>query len=305
MKIFDFLSGLLPHLDKIVVTEDLRITIAELDNNVIPTYQAAVDYFKVNKITSATNKELADLFYRNFDLQRGAKQSSFIADINKRIPLVKENADYILASIEELMERDIINEGLTAKKAILVRAAKSMSFISTFSSDLLIYVYNNETLAIDAESAEHIAMIPLYEKQVYSNIANYSRLLSDYGVPNKDFVKLITKVPDVVLNPRTQNSIKGIYKDSEIDPFVNSASANFTGSPIYNLRMMVAEWQSNRYKVNKDKKKMLELRVLHLKILATGKNDPKLEQEINYVQNRIDKINKYLADVDTSLNHQG
>jgi hypothetical protein len=65
--------------------------------------------------------------------------------------------------------------------------------------------------------------------------------------------------------------------------------------------MVVAEWQSNRYKANKDKKKTLELRLLHLKLQNEGKDDPKIEKEINYIQGRVDKIERYLKDVEESL----
>lgn len=301
MKIFDFVKALLPHIDKSKIVEDLRVTIAELENIDIRAFQTASDHFKTNKLKSAINKDLSEVFYRNFDLLHGSKQSSFVSEISNRLPYIKENADYILDQVEELMERDIINEGLTAKKAILVRAAESLSFISRYSIDLLNYVYINEAIEVSSEVEEAVRLSPGAIKVIQKDITKFARLLSNYGIPNKDLSKIILAVPDVIVNSKSAASIAGIYKETDLDPFASNYVAGFTGSPIYHVRLLVAEWQASRYKANKDKKKMLELRLLHLKLLQDKKNDPKLEQELTYLQSRIDKISRYLIEVETSL----
>jgi len=301
MKIFDFVKALLPRIEKSKILEDLRVTIAELDNIAIVNYKHATEHFKINKISSEANKGLSNVFYRNLDSQGGPKQSSFIADINRRLPFIKDNTDYILEQIEAIMERDVINEGLTAKKAILIRAAESLSFISRYSIDLLNYVYVHEAKDLGVEVEEALDLSPAAIKYIESNISKFANLLSNYGIPNPDLTKIIIAIPDVVVSTKTRNSVSGLYKEKDLDPFSSNYVAGFTGSPIYHIRLVVAEWQANRYKANQDKKKMLELRLLHLKILLDKKSDAKIEQEIIYIQGRVDKINRYLMEVESSL----
>lgn len=301
MKILAFVSALLPSIEKSKITEDLRITISELDNVVVQNYQAASDHFRSNKLKSSINKDNSDAFYQNFDLQHGSKQTSFIAEIYKRLPAVKSNAEYILEQVEELLEHDIINEGLTVKKALFVRAAESVSFISRFSVDLLNSVYVNEAVEANAELEESLRLSPASIKFVNAHLTKFARLISDYGIPTPDFRKILTEVPEVMLNSKTANAVAGIYKEQDIDPFASSQMVGFTYNPIYHVRLMVAEWQASRYKSNKDKKKMLELRLLHLKLIQSKKNDPKIEQEITYIQSRVDKIERYLREVEESL----
>lgn len=301
MKLISVVQAFLPHIDKNKVLEDLRVTTAEIENFGLASYSHASDYFKTNKIKSLADKNLGEVFYRNFDVQGAPKQSSFVADIARRLVFIKDNTDYVLALAEELYERDIINEGLTAKKAVLLRAASNLSFISRFSIDLLNLVYVNEAIEANAAVEESMQLSPAAIKHVNDNVANFARLLSDYGIPNKKFSNIILGIPDVVVNAKTADSLKGLYKEQDIDPFTSVFKAGFTGNPIYHLRMQVAEWQSNRYKANKDKKKVLELRLLHLRMLQEGKNDAKLEQEINYIQGRVDKINRYLVEVEDSV----
>lgn len=301
MNLVNVVKAFLPHIDKTKVIEDLRITTAEVENFALPSYLHATDYFKVSKMKALANKDLESVFYRNFDQQGGVKQPNFVAEIYKRLPYIKENTDYVLSLAEELYERDIINEGLTAKKAVLLRAASSLSFVSRFSVDLLNLLYVNEAIQANAAVEDSMQLSPAVIKHVNENIGNFARLLSDYGIPNKKFSNIVLEIPEVIISSKTADAVKGLYKEQDIDPFTNVFKSGFTGSPIYHVRMVVAEWQSNRYKANKDKKKMLELRLLHLKMLNDNKNDPKLEQEINYIQGRVDRINRYLSEVEDSL----
>lgn len=300
MKIIDFVRALLPRIEKDKLLEDMRVTIGELDQVVIPSYQSSADYFKQHKLQANDSKDLSDSFYRNYD-RRGGKQASFINEIALVMPNVKQNAAYVQKLIEELMEHDIINEGLTAKKAILVRAAEMFSFVSRYSVDLLNYVYVQEANEAGADVEESLQLCPAAVKHVTVHIAKFAAILSDYGIPNTEFDKLISNVPDVIVNSKTVNSIKGLYKEIDIDPFSSSYIVSFTGNPIYHIRLMIAEWQANRYKSQKEKKKMLELRLLHLKLSQEKKSNPKIQQEIEYIQGRVDRIERYLKDVEESL----
>ena len=301
MKLLKFITAMIPRLEKNKVVEDLRITADELDKTCAPSFRAAAEFFKTSKLKSDANKDLSDIFYRNFDQQGSGKLSSFVADIDRRMPHIRDNVQYIQTVVEDLLERDVIAEGLTAKKALILRAAESLSFISRFSTDLLNFVYVNEAIEINAEIEENMRLSPAAIKHVQMRIDKFANLISSYGIPNKDFSKLLATVPEIIINSKTANSIKGVYKDQDIDPMEQYHTSGFTSNPIYHLRLVVAEWQANRFKANKEKKQILELRLLHLKLLQNKKNDPKLENEINYIQSRIDGIDKYLLEVEQDL----
>lgn len=301
MNIIQIVKSFLPHLDKDRVIEDLRITAGELDNFALPSYKQASEYFKSSKVKSQANKDLIDIFYRNFDMQGMSKQPNVAAEILKRLIFIKDNTDYILSLAETLYERDIINEGLTAKKAIILKAASAVSFISRYSIDLLNYMYISEAGALGADLEEGMSLSPAGMKHIQENIARFSRMLSDYGIPTKKFTNIVLQIPEVAISSKTADSLRGLYKDNDIDPFGNVFKSGFTGSPIYHLRLQVAEWQSHRYKANKEKKAILELRLLYLKTYKDGQTDAKLEQEIAHTQSRVDRINRYLAEVEEDL----
>lgn len=301
MKIINYVKALLPRVEREKVLEDLRVTTSELDQIVLPNYRQAADFFKANKLQSSDNKDLSDVFYRKTDLNGMSKQSSFVNDIAHRMPFVRDNIAYVQEQIEILLERDVINEGLTAKKAILIRAAEQLSFLSRFSVDLLNLIYVNEAIEADSNVVESMQLAPAIIKHVQVNFVMFAQLLGDYGIPTRDFEKIVGKVPDVVISSKNANSIVGIYKEQDIDPFTSGYVPGFVGNPIYHIRLAVAEWQAGRYKASKDKKKVLELRLLHLKLAQEKKSNPQVEQEIQYIQGRIDRMERYQREVEESL----
>lgn len=300
MKLYDFAKGLLPSLEKNRVVEDLRVTLAELENSVLPNYSQGSEFFKLNKIKSDALKDLSDIFYRNIT-DKSAKQSSIIADVYKRLPNLIENTKRIQELVEANLERDMIREGLTASKITIIRAAESISFISGYMLDLLNYAYVQETTYIVEDGGDLDFSIGKI-KHVENNMSRFAKMVGEYAIQPDEFRKVLKDIPEVVINEKTQLSVSGVYKESTLDPFNTGYMVGFYYNPIYHLRLAVSEWQAGRYKANKDKKKVLELRLLHLKLKSENKSDPKLEQEITYLQSRIDKIERDLKRVEEDLN---
>lgn len=301
MKIFSFIKALLPHMTKDQVLEDLRITAGEFDQIVAPNYRHAAEYFRVNKVKSEVNKDLSDDFYRGLGKGSFPKQASVVGEVALRMTYLQDNLAYVAAQIEAIMERDIINEGLTAKKAILVRAASQFSFISRFAADLLNYLYVYETVEYKTEDGNDMSLAPAVKKHVEKDVKIFAMLLSDYGIPNKDFVKIIESLPDVMVSSRNEAVISSAYKESDIDPFSAVYMNGFSGTPIYHIRLVFAQWEASRYKSNKEKKKMLELRLLHLRLVNEKRGDAKIAAEIDYIQSRVDSLERGLRETEQSL----
>lgn len=290
MKIVSFLQSLLPMLKKDSVLEDLRITKAELDKTVMPSYEAAAGHFKVNKIASKDTQALADTFYRIYDLAKSNKQSSVVAEIFSKLPNLSANIVTITNNCEDILGEDILNDNLSAKRAVLVRAAEHVSILVKLLVDFLTVVYYNEAMVYSKANADTIGLSAQTLKRVKEHVPYIARLLSTYGEDNKVFAGKYNSVPDVILNIKTAAALQAVYREDKLDPMPSALASNFEGNPIYHIRLVVAEWQANRYKANKDKKKMLELRLLYLQSLAEESPDPQLEREIEYIQNRIDKL---------------
>ena len=301
MKLFEYISKLLFNTKKADVSEDLRITAVELDNIAMPSYRAANEHFKVNKLSSKEAKKIADQFYDSLRNLKGPKQASLAGDIERRLAFVKDVAEYLGTQVDKLMESNSVREGLTAKKAILIRAAESVSFISRYSIDLLNYLYSVEAIDNDRQADDTLRLAPDTIAFVQRNISRFAALLSDYGIPLDDFKKIIGEVPDVFVNKDTVGAIVSGLDEKSVDPFNGSLMSGFVGNPIYHFRLVIAVWQDKRYKANKEKKAMLELRLLHLQMQQEKKNSPELEDQIAYNRARVDKIEREMRYVEETL----
>lgn len=304
MKIFSFVKSLLEHFNKDQVLEDARTTKSELSDIAIPTFRSASDFFRSNKFNSKAVKDLQDEFYLKFERNGIPKQTNFISEIEKRLPNLLQNITSLEDEVESTFERVVIKDGLTARKAIILRGAEHISFLSRMCLDVLNYVYTMETreagIKNDLEDSDS-ELSPAEIKHVEKNIRMFSTLLSDYGADNKDFIKTLNSVPELNMNSTAMSTIGSVFDEKTVDPFKAAYMPGFIGNPIYHLRLIVVEWQAARYEANKNMKKMLELRLLHLEMVNEKKFDPKVEKEIEYTRDRVVKITRYLREVEASV----
>lgn len=300
LNILNFINSLRPRMARDDVLEDLNSTDQELLHAVLPSLEQASGFFKSYKPVSEGFKTLVQTFYRN--VGNGSRQrGSLIEDLEDRMKEVKKNLQFVIKSQEELLEKDIISEGLTAKKAVLLQAGENLSFVTRYTLDLLTYLYQEEAKDLSEGQVAETDMPPNKVKLVMGSMPNYARLLGKYSMPHAKFVEALDKMPDVAINNATAAALAAVYQEDKLNPFSTSFVQNFDGNPIYRLRLMVAEWQANRYKVAKDKKKMLELRLLNLKLLQEKNPSPQLENEISYIQNRIEGLEAKMHRMEESV----
>lgn len=297
MRLLDFITSLLARFSKDTVLEDLRITKGELETGVMPAYEAAEKLFGTTKLKSPEVVQVTADFYRNYKAPTSKKNPHLIAEILLYIRNVVSNLKYIETQIETLLEQDVLKDGLTAKKALLVRAAEYLSFYTRYSTDLLNYILVMESQAASTDAGHGLS--PAQINFIQKNIANFARIATILNLPDDKFQKQLEETPDVVLNAQTAGVLVGAYSEAKLDPQALVMLQGFQGSPIYHVRLLVAEWQADRYKAFKDKKRMLELRLLNLKMINEKTPDPKIQQEIEYIQNRVESIEFKMAKMES------
>ncbi len=300
MFLLDFIKSLIPALSKSEVLEDVRVTESELETTVIPAANQAAENIKVIKLNSQDNKNLINVFFRNYSLSSSSK--NILEEIANKLPVVLQNLKESESLFDKEAGKDIIASGVTNRKAILLRAIEQISFISRFTLDLISVLYYNECKNNESvENTDEISLPKVTIDRVTKNLAVYATLLSVYGDKKFTIEKRLTDLPDVVLNDSTASAVLSVYGDNKLDPIGTPLVLGFENNPIYHVRLVIAEWQANRYKSMRDKKKMLELRLMHLKLLDDKKSDPKLEKEISYIQSRIDSIEYSMAKMEKDV----
>lgn len=286
--LLDFIKSWLPSFNKGEVLEDIRITMGELDNGVMDAWRVSGSYYETATVKAKENMNLEKQFWMSYVKRSGRRSRNMITEIGSVMPNVKANLAYTEKMIVDLMETRSYTDSMEAKKAALIKAAECISFISRFSIDLLLYIYAKE--AKHTDSASVIGdLSKIQEKRVEENIIVFGTLFGSYSMDPEDYKLRIKTIPNLRLEDSTYEAAIAAYKEDKVDPFATDTIQGFHGSPIYHYRLMVAEWQSARYRSFSEKKTALELRLLNLKMESEGKKNPKAQQEIEYIQERIEK----------------
>lgn len=297
--IFDFVKKLLPRIERQDIEEDLRLTEKELINVSMPAFEAAKDFLNVNPPKSKQFNNLQASFYQVVNTPKLQRGSNFVSDISTRLKTLHDNVVHLQGVIGESLDKDIMSAGMTMRAAFLMRAAANISHISRYVLSLLNYVYTVEALARNEDTPHTIEISKQEIKYVEANFTRFATLLSHYTIPTKDFEKMIKELPEVYVNESTR---KAVEASAKFDTISKTYLAGFVGSPIYAVRLMIAQWQNDRYESTKAKKTQLELRLLYLKSQEeNGHQDPAIEREISRLQDRIEKLDNKIHETENEI----
>lgn len=291
MSFITYIKSFLPQFSKDRVAELARINQSEIDTLVIPSYKEAEAGLKTRDFKSKSIKDFSNTFKQNVGIASG---DNIVTAIRKAMENVSKNNKYISDKTEETFESEVVIAGVTVLKANLIRLLELNSFLTRYSMRFLNYLYILETEAVNAD--------PRYTKDSLSmgEIAWLEKSFLDFcfalrvcSKSDKEVTKLISTIPDVVLGEGAEAVIQTLG-ESKVDPFNTKPLSGFTNSPIFHVRLIVAQYQANRYKEQKELKKILELRLLNLQNSQSGKPNAATEKEIDYIQSRVDRISEDL-----------
>lgn len=300
MSLATFVASLLPRLNRNDILEDLNITKNEFTNIVLPTYKEASEYFSENKLASKEVEELVKLFNRHYNSQVRNPEKLFVSELYRALLNVSDNVLVLEKQLTSVLESQTITSAITAKKANLIKATEHMYVISRFATEFLIIIYKYETARVNNEKAE---FSPFTLNKIMPNIHIFAKLLELYSKDSRDFERQLTNVPEVVISEDSYEMLKSLFDKENLDPTDSAVVQGFVGNPIYHLGMVVAEWQAERYKSNKEKKRLLEIKLLNLKMAKENKRDPKLDKEIAYLEGRIEALDYKLTKMERDVEH--
>ncbi len=282
MSIFSFIKKLLPRTQTSVLIEEIDSLRQSLKTQVIPLFTEFVDEPIDEVFKSQYVKNLEKLFYRNWKGSKG-HYKNFMHHIATQLQKLLATLDVLEEEVEKGFSKDVIRDGITLRKAAIIRAIAQIGFLVNYSVDL------GDAMC---RAEEHVLLnagdAPDKSDDVTKLMYLYATLLEIYTRPSDDFRALLNDLPEVVVNEETEQTIRSVYGDKDILPA--GVPAAFAGDLFFALGMSFVERQAQAYRRLKDKKKLVELRLLHLKMLREKQNDPKLEKEIEYLEDRVAAI---------------
>lgn len=306
INLLSFIKRMIPSFRKSDAVTDLETSIESIETTVIPGYSMLEDVYKTGDMKSNESKKAIKLFYQNvINKESDFKLSSnknIAVDILNAFKIIKLNGEFVSNELDRITSDVVISDVLSAYKAFLFRAVAHYSFLSKFAADLNNFFLISEVSYVTKDLEANYKLNKKQEETIFDNLWIFARLLSFYARSTTQFQDRIREIPDMLLPKDKMDELVDVYSAANIEP-INNIPVGFVGSPIYSIRLVFAQWQSDRYKEFKDKKKLLELRYLHLKLLKEqGDSDVNLEKEIVALQRRITDLDYKIAKIEEDVN---
>lgn len=298
-----FIKKLLPDLSKSDLESDMTTSLESI-STIVSSYSNLETVTKVAPLASSDNKELSKEFYKEIKpskVKLGYKEN-IAQDTLTLFKNIQINGEYISKQLTDSLNSVVVSQTLTAVKSNLVRAVGHYYFITKFALDLVNLLYVNEVVNGKEIASKEFKVNAKQKEHVTKNLWLYARLLGMYGNDPDVFSVRFKDLSDVTLPKDQIDDVIASYDLDKVDLF-NNLPSNFIGSPIYSIRLVFAQWEADRYKNLKDKKRLLELRYLHLKMLKEqNSQDASMEKEIEYLQKRVTDIDYKLSKIEGDLN---
>lgn len=292
----DFISKLSLRIRKPKVKSDIESTIKELREYTIPMAKEMATQYSVVPFSSEFYKVLESHVYDNMSFKR--KSPNMWLNITDALLNVQENAILLEKQVNDYLQEDTLRDGISARSAQLLRMISVISFVSSYTLELCNYILAQEAVGLGDEDTT----APIQAKFMKDNIVRYCRSLADVSINPSQFETMFADIPDVFLNKQNESQVQSMFSAKALDPFKNMIGlSGWTGSPIYNIRMAWETYQAERYHANKDKKAMLELRLIHLQNRQNKENNPRVQKEIEGLEARIRKYDQKIRQVEESL----
>ena len=292
MRILDYLRNMVSSITKDELKEKLRILSQSL--------QKALEAFMGAESVLTTFKSKAGQQFED-DLSKTVRlppRMTPVAYIRQVLTNMGLTLEMIQAIAEKSYGKDITIEGITYRRAELLRTIGYMDFVASYSTQLLHYLLVAEA-AIAAKDHAPGSERPRPELQwLKTNQAAFFSLLVTFSKPSREITKLLESIPDIVIGEDDDKIIAPQVGFSKLDPLRN----NFIPG-ISNTSLSIGIWwvgyQVAKYERLKEDVRSIELRLEQLRLQNEGKSDAQLERTIatyeRYLNDTSEKVAKMEA----------
>lgn len=292
MKPTDYLASLLPSFERSELLSDVRALKKELVEITLPPYESAAGIYAKWKFR---HRDIVE-FSKEFDHEvRTEFRGNFVEVLAKVLGRASENLSTIEDLIEKKFAKDVMREGLTYHKANILQYVESITFFSKFARKVLIWTHACETNMIE-DRTDRLGkeLTPAERDWLRMHRKSFFTITTILSGKEADLKKTIEEVPDIVINPENTQGVLATVGARKLDPY-HFGLIPVKLNPIYHIGMAIAEWQVSRYNSAVEEKRLLEYRLMALEASKEGKKDANLQQQIEYTENRLQKLNFKIA----------
>lgn len=275
---FQALKNYLNSSDDKVITRDELVTISELtftaiSKNVLPALKAvskSQDYFETPRINVLENLGGSLGLRTSNPKEVIAELSNFFKDI------VSEERNFI--KLVNTQTNDKIFPALaTAQEVAIMKTITDISSVTLYVLDLLYYIVLDGDTVYPKKKIEVLKL----------GVPQFSSIVKIYIKDFPKHVSTLYKVAKTEIKADASTALmdKLLSKHGKLVtlPILNG----FIHNPIYHIRVWLVDRDVAKYEALKEKKKLIELKLLELKLKSEDTHDESLAKQIAYYEDKI------------------
>lgn len=292
MNLKSFLSSLVPHFERNRIIEDIDSLATDIESNLAPSYVAAAKLVTGRKFASTAGKTLEAMFQHRF---RNSRSVNHVAYITTILPNVLEALKLFERLVPEIFARDVTKDSLTYKKAAVLQYLSVVRFFNDYAGRHLLRLLAGEDAAAKGQP-DDTELLPIDRKFFQENLETFLQALNVLALPPEQIAERLGQMQDIQIVADKINMISSTMGVENVDPLkLGFMGPSASSSPIYKVRSAIANYQVSNHQRSKELSKALQLRLFALKDAYAGRNDPKLQQQIEYNTARLNRLNEEIA----------
>lgn len=293
MKILDFVKNLAPMFKKRDLVDQLRVSLAELRETTIPAYKDVTQDFAAWKFTSSEVNRIIPTFNQIVKKRKG----NLLVSITATLENMSVIGDKLMPTLEKEFEETMVGQALTYSQAQRLQLVQAIDFTNRYARKLVNYIIVAETAKYDLGNTIEKRLTKAQKLEVETYFTNFCMLLNAFNSSPADILALFDRVPNILVTPENHLNVEATMGRVKLDPLnFNFISASW--NPFYLIGLLRNSWQAARYEEAKADLEMIRLRILNLKALHGGNPDPVIQREIEYNEERVQKLEAKIADME-------
>ncbi len=281
-----YLNVMSETIEKDNIVQSLDAVMTGISNDTIPSLETLV---KNGDIAVIAKSEILKTISKTTKI-KGKDNKEFLSKLKTVFLNILKSEKDLRKLVDKEIPDLITNKTATARTIAIIKLIDDIFGMSNYTLDLT-YMIITDPNKSDLPKKKF--------QNIRENISSYTSALLMYS---KDFAKTLTdlsKVSNETIYDKEGNS-------GMIDKLLGTTgklmnlpkTQGFKYNPIYWLRMRLVDREIAKYESLKDKKRLLELKLLELRLQEKSESDPALTKQIEYYENKLSKLEYEISELE-------
>jgi len=294
MKIAQYVQSLLPRIAKSDISKNLEDLRVELRDQTLAPYTSAIEVFDTWRFQTAFAKDFEKLIAKEVPSRiRG----NYVDVVHEALTKTLDNVSTLEKLVNKFYGKDVVSKALSYSEAQLLQYIETISFAAKYARKLLIHTMALEIDAHRKRPTTKSRMTPAEERWLINNKTNFVIALRAMNHDSRAVQKVFESIPDIEVDESNVANVVANVGHKKLDPFGLNTQGIML-NPIYHIRVAYVDWQVARYEAAKEERRMLEFQILDMRNAMEGKDDPKLEQALEYTEDRLSRLNYKIEEIE-------